>query len=113
LRGLICAAACLPAGFGVAAATGVRPLGGIVLVALALLAARWSGAERLRQLAWGGVVFVSFVASHVLAHVAGAWGAVAIVTVVATGAYVIGLTRGAAGVRPIDRRAAGARLPGS
>jgi hypothetical protein len=109
----LCAAACLPAGFGVAAAAGVRPLGGLVLVALAALAVRWSGAGLRRQLMWGGVVFVCFVASHLLAHVTGAWGAVALVTVIATAAYVIGLRGGATGVRPIDRRTAGAGLPGA
>jgi hypothetical protein len=88
VRGLVCAAACLPAGFGVAVATGVRPLGGIVLVALAVLAARWSGVESRRQVAWYAVVAVCFVASHLLADVAGAWGAVAIVTAVATSAYL-------------------------
>jgi hypothetical protein len=114
LRGLLCAAACLPAGFGVAVATDVRPLGGLVLVVLALLAVRWSRAELRRQLMWGGVVFACFVASHLLGHVVGSWGAVAIVTVVATGAYVgIGLASGATGVRPVDRRAAGAGLPGA
>jgi hypothetical protein len=87
-RGLVCAAACLPAGFGVAVATGVRPLGGIVLVALAALAGRWSEAARARQIAWYAVVLVCFVVSHLLADTTGSWGAVAIVTTVATAAYV-------------------------
>jgi hypothetical protein len=72
----------------VAVATGVRPLGGIVLLALAVLAARWSGVDLRRQVSWYGVVFGCFVASHLLADPVGAWGAVAIVTAVATGAYV-------------------------
>jgi hypothetical protein len=88
MRGLVCAAACLPLGFGVAAATGVRPLGGLVLLALALLAGRWSGRSLGRQSAWYLVVLACFVASHLLADTTGAWGAVAIVTAVATAAYV-------------------------
>jgi hypothetical protein len=88
MRGLICAAACLPAGFGIAVATGVRPLGGIVLVALAALAGRNSGRPLRRQARWYAVVLVCFVASHLLADPLGEWGAVALVTAVATGAYV-------------------------
>jgi hypothetical protein len=87
MRGLVCAAACLPVGFGVAAATGVRPLGGIVLLALALLAGRWSGQSIARQAGWYLVVLACFVASHLLADATGAWGAVAIVTAAATAAY--------------------------
>jgi hypothetical protein len=88
MRGLVCAAACLPLGFGVAAATGVRPLGGLVLLVLALLAGRWSGHGIARQAAWYVVVLACFVASHLLADTTGAWGAVAIVTAVASAAYV-------------------------
>lgn len=91
--GLVSAAACLPAGFGVAAATGVRPLGGIVLLGLALLAGRLSAAPFRRQAGWYLVVLVCFVASHLLGHVIGAWGAVAVVTAVATAAYVAILGR--------------------
>ena len=91
MRGLVCAAACLPAGFGVAVATGVRPLGGIVLLVLAGLAGRWSGQPLRRQARWYAVVLVCFVASHLLGHVIGAWGAVAVVTAVATGAYFAAL----------------------
>jgi hypothetical protein len=83
----------LPVGFGVAAATGVRPLGGIVLVGLAALAGRWSGRDVRQQGWWYLVVLVCFVASHLLAHVTGAWGAVALVTAVATGAYLALLQR--------------------
>jgi hypothetical protein len=93
LRGLIAAAACLPVGFGVAAATGIRPLGGIVLLVLALLAVRWSAGQLSRQIAWLGVVLACFIASHLLADATGAWGAVAIVAAVATGAYVAILRR--------------------
>jgi hypothetical protein len=93
MRALVCAAACLPAGFGVAVATGVRPLGGIVLVVLAALAGHWSPADLRRQARWYLVVFVCFVASHLLGHVIGAWGAVTLVTVVATAAYARMLQR--------------------
>ena len=83
VRSLICAAACLPAGFGVAVATGVRPLGGLVLVVLAWLAAR----EEPLRWRWWGLVLVLFVLSHLLGHVIGAWPAVAVVSAVALGAY--------------------------
>jgi hypothetical protein len=92
MRGVVLAAACLPAGFGVAVATGVRPLGGIVLVVLAAMAGRLSECGRRRQAQWYLVVAACFAASHVLGHVIGAWGAVAVVTAVATAAYVA-LTR--------------------
>jgi hypothetical protein len=84
VRGLAYAAACLPAGFGVAVATGVRPLGGIVLLVLAVLAARQLPS---RQTLWYVAVALCFAASHVLAHATGAWGAVAIVTAVAVAVY--------------------------
>jgi hypothetical protein len=87
---LICAAACLPAGFGVAVATGVRPLGGLVLLALAVVAGRELPAARW---AWYVAVLACFVASHLLADVTGAWGAVGIVTVAATATYARLTTR--------------------
>jgi hypothetical protein len=93
VRGLAFAAACLPAGFGVAALTDIRPLGGVVLLALALLAGRESGASVGRQAAWYLVVLVCFVASHLLADPLGAWAAVAVVTAVATAAYALILGR--------------------
>jgi hypothetical protein len=93
MRGLLCAVACLPAGFGIAVATGVRPLGGVALVLLAALAGRWSPADVRRQGGWYLVVFACFVASHLLGLAIGAWGAVAVVTVIATGAYVRMLQR--------------------
>lgn len=98
IRGLIAAGACLPVGFGVAAATGIRPLGGIVLIGLALLAVRWSVALPGRQVAWLVVVLGCFVAAHLLADITGAWAAVVIVATVATGAYVAILRRPSRGV---------------
>jgi thiol:disulfide interchange protein len=76
------------AGFAVAELTGVRALGGLVLLAAAAWCfARWrarAGAARAVAL----VVFCAacFVASHVLADALGAWGAVAAVAVLAGGA---------------------------
>jgi hypothetical protein len=100
MAGLICAAACLPAGFGVAVATGVRPLGGIALVVLTAAAGLLSGAPGRRQAQWYLVVIGCFIASHLLGHLIGAWGAVATVTVVATAAYVRMLQRAPA---PLSR----------
>jgi len=77
----------LPAGFAVAVVTGVRPLGGIVLVVLAALAARWGSERRSKQVLWYVVVAGCFAASHVLGQLIGAWGAVALVAAVATTAY--------------------------
>lgn len=73
------AAAALPVGFVVAQASGVRPLGGAVMLALLGMGA-WRARERAgarAQLAVAGVAVVAFVASHLLADaltVAGAVG---------------------------------------
>ncbi len=78
------AAASLVAGFAVAQASGVRPLGGLVLVA----AAAWC-AVRWRRAAGTGVAALlvliyaaAFAASHALADVLGTWGAVLTVAAV-------------------------------
>jgi len=75
------AAGSLVLGFGVAQATGVRPLGGVVLLA----GAAWC-ALRWRERAGTGVAVAlvalyvaAFVASHLVADVLGTWGAVAFV----------------------------------
>jgi hypothetical protein len=75
------AAGSLVLGFGVAQATGVRPLGGVVLLA----GAGWC-ALRWRERAGTGVAVAlvalyvaAFVASHFVADVLGTWGAVAFV----------------------------------
>jgi len=47
----------------VAVVTGVRPLGGIVLVVLGALAARWGPARRSKQVLWYVVVAGCFAAS--------------------------------------------------
>jgi hypothetical protein len=78
------AAAAFVAGFAVADATGVRPLGGLVLLAAgAWCFARWRpriGAGRAAAL----VAFcaAAFVVSHLLADPLGTWGAVLTVAAV-------------------------------
>ena len=75
------AAGSLALGFGVAQATGVRPLGGVVLLAGAgWCALRWR--ERAGAPTAAGLValyLAVFVASHLLAGTLGAWGSVAAV----------------------------------
>lgn len=76
------AAGSLVIGFGVAQATGVRPLGGIVLVAGAgWCALRWKE-ERGTGVAAALVAFylAAFVASHLIADTLGTWGSVALVS---------------------------------
>jgi hypothetical protein len=72
----------LPLAFAVAQGTGVRPLGGLVLVLLAAAAVLTPGVERRRAALWVAILLVCFAASHVLADPLGTWGAVALVTVV-------------------------------
>lgn len=66
------------AGFGVAEATGSRPLGGVVLVLAGIWCARvWLRRDGPRTAAvLTTVAFVAFVASHVLGLAIGAWPAV-------------------------------------
>lgn len=82
------AAGSLVAGFAVAQATGVRPLGGLVLLAGAgWCARRWHarvGAGRTVLLL--GIYLIAFVLSHVIADPVGTWPAVAIVAAVSGGA---------------------------
>lgn len=75
------AALSLVAGFAVADLTGVRPLGGVVLVAAALWCAlRWRAkAGTARAVALVGFYAAAFAVSHVLGDVLGTWGAVAAV----------------------------------
>lgn len=72
------AAAALIAGYGVVVASGSRPLGGLVMVAIGVICvwistSRDSPATTLRLVA---VAFVAFVCSHLLGLVIGAWPAV-------------------------------------
>ena len=87
------AVASLPVAFAVADASGVRPLGGIVLAALAGAAVLAGRRDRRRSAAWLAVLLACFAASHVLAGVAGTWGAVAAVTAVAGAAGAVLLDR--------------------
>jgi hypothetical protein len=81
------AAAGLIAGFGVAAGTGSRPLGGVVLAACgcACLAIwlRRDGRRTAGLLTGAGVV--AFALSHVLGAVIGAWPAVMLVSAATAG----------------------------
>lgn len=96
-------AASLVAGFAVADATGVRPLGGLVLaVAVAWCALRWrrtAGAGRAAALV--ALYLAAFVSSHLLADVAGTWGAVLLV------AAVVGAAAWLVADRPALKRGAG------
>lgn len=75
------AAASLIVGYAVAAGTGSRPLGGVVLALGGLWCIReWNerrGARTAAALA--AIAFGAFVASHVLALLVGAWPSVIIV----------------------------------
>jgi len=93
------AAAALPIGFAIAQASGVRPVGGAVMVVL-LGACAWRARGRAgvtAQLTVAGVAVASFIASHVLADALTVTGAVG-----AAGAAV-----GAAAFVLLDRRPAG------
>jgi len=72
------AAAVFIAGYGMVAATGSRPLGGLVLVAGGVLCVRiWARRHDTRTaVELAGVGFAAFVLSHVLAEAIGAWPAV-------------------------------------
>lgn len=90
------AALSLVAGFGVAELTGVRALGGLVLVAaVAWCALRWRRRSTAVAVALVALYLGAFVASHLLADVLGAWPSVLLV------ALVVGLAaRRAAPDRP-------------
>jgi hypothetical protein len=72
------AALSLVSGFAVADLTGVRPLGGLVLVAAAAWCfVRWrASAGTGRAVALAALYAAGFAASHALANVLGTWGAV-------------------------------------
>jgi len=78
-------------GFGVAQATGVRPLGGVVLAAGAgWCALRWRrsvGSGRTAALV--ALYIACFVASHLIADAVGTWGAVFLVAAVVGGAVLL------------------------
>ena len=86
------AAGSLVLGFGVAQATGVRPLGGAVLIAGAGWCAwRWRQQAGTPTAVGLAALYVgAFAASHVIADGVGAWPAVAIVSaVVGVSAWVL------------------------
>lgn len=77
----------LVAGFGVAVASGSRPLGGVVLAGCgAVCIAVWLRRDGRRTAGWLTVAgLVAFAVSHLLGHVIGAWPAVAIVALATAG----------------------------
>jgi hypothetical protein len=96
------AALSLVAGFAVADVTAVRPLGGLVLVAAAAWCfVRWRArAGTARAVALVALYAAAFAASHALADVLGAWGAVvAVAALVGAAAWLVG-----DGARSGDRR---------
>lgn len=89
-------------GFAVAQATGVRPLGGVVLIAgCAWCALRWLRAAGAARTAALVVLYVAgFALSHVIADTLGTWGSVLFVAaVVGLAAYLLA-DRPARGVSP-------------
>ncbi len=76
------AAGSLAVGFAVAQATGVRPLGGLVLLAGAgWCALRWrERAGTPTAVALVALYLAAFVASHLIANALGTWGSVALVS---------------------------------
>jgi hypothetical protein len=94
------AAGSLIAGYAVAAGTGSRPLGGVVLALGGLLCVRlWARRHGIRTAArLGGAGLLAFVLSHVLALAIGAWPAVLLLA-----AAVAALVWSQADVRPAER----------
>lgn len=78
------AAAGLMAGFGVAVATGSRPLGGVVLAACGLTCmAAWARRDGARvTVALTATGLLAFAVSHLLGRVIGAWPSVIVVSAV-------------------------------
>jgi hypothetical protein len=83
----VVAALTLVAGYAVAAATGVRPLGGLVLLAgLGLCWVLWTDlAGRTAALALVVAFVVAFIGSHLLALAIGAWPSVLVVAALMAG----------------------------
>jgi hypothetical protein len=76
------AAAGLIGGFGVAVASGSRPLGGVVLAAFGLLCVAISSRRDRRRItvALTATALAGFAASHPLGHLIGAWPSVLVVS---------------------------------
>jgi tetrahydromethanopterin S-methyltransferase subunit C len=83
------AAAGLIAGFGVAQATGSRPLGGVVLAAFGLTCvAVWVRRDGRRTAAWlTAAGLLAFAISHLLGLVIGAWPSVIVVSAATAALY--------------------------
>jgi hypothetical protein len=79
----------LIAGYGVAVATGSRPLGGVVLAACGLVCvAIWTRRHDTRTVALlTGAGVVAFALSHALGALIGAWPAVLLTAGVTSAAY--------------------------
>lgn len=96
-------------GFAVAQATGVRPLGGIVLIAgCAWCALRWlrgGGRAAVTRTAVVVVIYVgAFVLSHAVADTLGAWPSVLLAAAVTGVAAYLLADSAAGGVRPARAR---------
>ena len=101
------AAGTLVVGYAVAAASGSRPLGGVVLLCGGLWCVReWQRRHGARTaLALGAFGLGSFVISHVLALAVGAWPAVlAVSAAMAAAAWTQADARRATGVRALAFR---------
>lgn len=98
----------LIAGYGVAVASGSRPLGGVVLALFGLVCiAVWARRDGRRTTIWLSVVGLgAFALSHVLALAIGAWPAVLLVAAVTFAAC----RRFSDARRPSVRRAAAVRV---
>jgi hypothetical protein len=91
------------AGFGVAELTGLRLLGGLVLIA----GGTWCAREALplvgrwRTGALLAIALALFVVSHPLGHAIGAWPAVAVSAALVAVAAILFVTPGGVGTPPI------------
>jgi hypothetical protein len=105
------AAATFLAAFGAAQLTGVRAIGGIVLVAGGAWCA-WAALRIAGPAATAGLVAIAlalFVLSHPLGHVIGAWPAVVVSGVLVAAAAAVLLTRTDATRRPASTIASRSR----
>jgi hypothetical protein len=100
------AAATFLAGFGAAQLTGVRAIGGIVLLAggawCAWAALRVAGPAATAALV--GIALALFVVSHPVGHVIGAWPAVGLSAVLVAAAAAVLINRAHGGGAGLGRR---------
>ena len=94
------------AGFGAAELTGVRAIGGVVLLAggawCAWAVLRAAGPAATATLV--GVALALFVLSHPLGHVIGAWPAVALSAVLVAAVAAVLINRASGGGETLGRR---------